>query len=46
MILLFLPTLNMTLYCMLNYFVQVQMTRKDNLCVQLTYHNIEKGQVS
>lgn len=31
---------------MLNYFVQVQMTRNDNLCVQLTYHNSEKGQVS
>lgn len=31
---------------MLTYFVQVQMTRKDNLCVYLTYHNSEKGQVS
>ncbi len=31
---------------MLNYFVQVQMTSKDNLCVQLTYHNSEKGPVS
>lgn len=31
---------------MLNYFVPVQMTRNSNLCVRLTYHNSEKGQVS
>lgn len=30
---------------MLNYFVQVQITIKYNLCVQLSYHNSEKGQV-